>query len=654
MSRPRLIALLLALGTLVVFLPAARFGFINYDDPDYVTENNFVENGLNGTDILWAFTTFHSSNWHPLTWISHMTDCTLFGVNAGAAHFVNVLFHTTNAVLLFSLMLRLTAKIWPSAFVAALFAWHPLHVESVAWISERKDLLSTFFALLALLCYTEFAKNDRRYGFWLAFLFFALGLLAKPMVVTLPFVLLLLEFWPLQRMTIQSRQTTNVWPLVVEKIPFFLLLVPACVVTCLAQRGAMASLEKVTCSLRLENSLAAYVGYLLKIFWPTNLAFFYPLTAPSFPTITAAVMTLLVICFFAWRTLHRFPYVAMGWLWFLGTLVPVIGLVQVGEQAMADRYTYFPAIGIFIIIAYGSWDLASRFSFLKRAYVPVTILILAGCLWLTKNQLRYWRTDETLFAHAVAVTQNNEIAHLNLGVVFEKQGQPAEAMEEYRQALNINPQRAHTHNNIADLLAASGHPNEALAEYQAALELNPDAFEAHLNLGILLVELGRFGEAAGQFNLAAELKPADMRPYYEMGKALLKQGQDGAAIGEFRKALQLDARGYQVLAYLARVLASDENAGVRDGHAALEFATRADVLTGGDQPFVLDALGMAYAETGDFSNAVTCAQNAITLANAAKIKNTELLQIRLELYQNQRPWRESFRATNVPARNSPN
>ena len=650
MSRPRLIALLLALGTLVVFLPVGGFGFVNYDDPAYVTENSFVKNGLNLTDIQWAFTGFHVSNWHPLTWLSLMADCMLFGPNPGALHFVNVLFHAANAALLFGLLLRLTGKIWPSAFIAALFAWHPLHVESVAWISERKDVLSTFFALLALLSYARFVQEKSRRSFWYALAFFALGLLAKPMLVTLPLVMLLLDFWPLERITSDSWSRAKVVRLVVEKIPFLLLSSALCVVTSLAQRSAMIALERLPFVLRLENSLIAYVRYLAKLFWPDHLAFFYPLShyAVWEPVVTATLLVAVsVLC---WRVRRVCPYGLVGWLWFLGTLVPVIGIVQVGEQAMADRYSYFPAIGIFILTTFGVQDLAHRFRPVKLIAVPVAILVLVGCVLATENQLRYWRSDETLFAHALDVNRDNEIAHINLGVVYEKQRRTAEAMNEYRAALKINPQRAHTHNNIADLLDASGHPGEALIEYQTALRLDPDALPAHLNLGNLLVELGRFSEAAEQFDLAAKLDPADPRPHLEMGKALLKQGRDAAAVGEFQTARQLNPDDYQILANLARVLAADENDVVRDGPVALEFASRANEITGGEQPLVLDVLGMALAENGDFTNAIGCAQNVLDLATAAQVTNTEPLQIRLELYKKHQPWRESFRATNAPGK----
>lgn len=655
MSRSRLIALLLAFTTLVVFLPVGRFGFVNYDDPEYITDNAVVKSGLTWPGMVWAFAGFHVANWHPLTWLSHMADCALFGVNPGAMHFVNVLFHAANAVLLFTLLLRLTEKIWPSALVAALFAWHPLHVESVAWISERKDVLSTFFALLALLNYARYvdeskvrSPKSKVYFAW-SLLMFAFSLLAKPMFVTLPCLLLLLDFWPLKRFPISNFQFPIFAKLFAEKIPFFLLVIPLSVVTCLAQRGAMATLEHMPFALRLENSLVAYAGYLLKIFWPAKLAFFYPLFDAPFWAVLAAVIGLVVISIFAWRMRCAFPYVPVGWGWFLGTLTPVIGLVQVGEQAMADRYSYFPAIGIFIVVAFGGWDLAERFPKAKKICLAAAVGVSVACVVFTEIQLQYWRSDETLFFHAVAVTGKNEIAHLNLGVVYEKAGWLADAMREYRAALKINPRRAHTHNNIADLLDLTGQPAAALAEYQAAMQLDANSISTHLNLGTLHVELGQFAEAAAEFAEAARLDPADARSSYENGKRLLKQGRDAEAVAELRQTLQLDADNFKMLAYTARVLAADETAGIRDGAAALVFASKANDLTGGEQLFVLDALGMAYAENRDFTNAIACAQKAVGLAEAAQVPAIAALKARLGLYQNHQPWRESFRATNAPA-----
>jgi tetratricopeptide (TPR) repeat protein len=648
MSRPRLLALLLAFTTLVVFLPVGRFGFVNFDDPDYVSGNPVIQSGLTVTGVVWAFG-FHAANWIPLTWLAHMTDCTLFGVNPAAHHFVNVLLHAANVALLFTLLFRLTEKVWPSALVAALFAWHPLHVESVAWVSERKDTLSTFFALLALIAYAKYVQEKSRRGYWLALAAFVASLLAKGMFVTLPCLLLLLDFWPLRRLAIEKIEFRAFAKLVLEKIPFFLPVVPLCILTCLAQRGAMATLERVPFALRLENSLAAYAGYLGKIFWPAKLAFFYPLVVAPLWEALAAAIGLVAVSLLAWRARRAFPFVPVGWCWFLGTLVPVIGLVQVGEQAMADRYTYFPAIGIFLVVAFGGWELAGRHLLVKKIFFPAAVLVLAGCVVLTEIQLQYWRSDETLFSHAVAVTGENEIAHLNLGVVYEKEGRLDEAMREYRAALKINLRREHTHSNIADLLDLTGHPQEALAEYEVALKLNPNSALTHLNLGTLRVELGQFAEAAAEFAEAAQLDPADARPPYENAKLLLKQGRDAEAVGELRKALQLDADNFKILAYAARVLAADETAGIRDGATALALAKQANDLTGGEQPFVLDTVGMACAENGDFTNAVAYVQKAIDLAKAAQVTDLEKLKARLLLYQNGQPWRESFRATNAPA-----
>ncbi len=365
----RLASLLLALFTVLVYLPVWFHGYIFFDDPGYVTDNAIVQNGLTWAGLKWAFAGWHAGNWHPLTWLSHELDCELFGLNAGAHHLVNVLFHAANAMLVFRLWLRLANDFWPSALVAALFAWHPLHVESVAWVAERKDVLSTFFGLLALLAYARFARSNPipgtagplpRKDFLLAVIFFALGLLAKPMLVTLPFVMLLLDCWPLQRATDGRDKLSEYWHLVLEKWPLFLLAAISCVITFLAQREqAVVSLQEYSVGLRLENVVISYADYILKTIWPANLAVFYPLPA-YFPAykIALAALFLLGISIFAWRLRRQAPCLLIGWLWFLGTLVPVIGLVQAGQQAMADRYTYFPAVGLFVMIAFGMKALA--------------------------------------------------------------------------------------------------------------------------------------------------------------------------------------------------------------------------------------------------------------------------------------------------------
>jgi tetratricopeptide (TPR) repeat protein len=654
MSRPRLIALLLALATLLVYLPATRSSFLNYDDDDYVTSNYVVQNGLTFAGIQWAFTTVHASNWHPLTWLSHMADCEFFGLNPAAHHFVNVLFHAANAALLFVLLLRLTNALWPVAFVAALFAWHPLHVESVAWIAERKDVLSTFFALLALLSYTRYVQENCRRSLWFALIFFALGLMSKPMLVTLPFVMLLLDYWPLQRIPIFKIPAAR--RLLLEKWPFFLLMIISCSLTYLAQRGtAVASLELVPLSFRFENMPVAYVVYLSKIFCPASLAVIYPMpTNFQLPPFTVAVSAAVLISVSAavWLGRKRAPYLAVGWLWFIGMLVPVIGLVQVGAQTLADRYTYLPAIGLFIMVAFGARDLASRFQLPKMVVAAPAALILAACLAVTENQLRYWRNGEALFRHALAVTKDNYIAHINLGVALELEGRLDEAVAENRAAEAIAPDRYQIHNNLGNCLDHLGKSIEALAEYREAVRLNTKLPEFHNSLGIVLNELGRYDEALVEFTNAARLNPAYPWAHFEMAMALLKQGRDAEAVAALHEALMRDPDDLHILTVSAHVLASIPNPQVRDGKTALILATKANDLSGGGQAIVLNALGMAQAEAGDFTNAIAVTQKALDLADAAHSERVQSLQNQLrqelQLYQNHQPWRESFLATNVP------
>ncbi len=677
MSRPRLIALLLALITLLAYLPAVRNGFVVYDDNTYVTENRTVQNGLTWAGIQWAFTTGHGSNWHPLTWLSHMMDCGLFGLNAGAHHSVNMLIHTVNAVLLLLLVFRLTGALWPAAFVAALFAWHPLHVESVAWISERKDVLSTFFALLTLLAYGKAVTDDTwqvartnkngprpaqsRFTFHdscfyiLALFFFALGLMAKPMLVTLPFVMLLLDYWPLQRFGVHGSKL-KVQGLFLEKAPFFLLVVVSCVVTYLVQRHgeAVMTLQQHPLHLRIANALMSYDLYLAKTIWPWPLAVFYPLPnhlAWIRAMAAVAVAVLGVVSWLTWRARRPYPYLLVGWLWFLGTLVPVIGLVQVGSAAMADRYTYFPLVGIFIAIAFGLRDLVRRFHVPKIAVASAAALALVTCLALTENQLRYWRDSESLFAHAVAVTADNPNARVDYGVALEQQGRFPEALAEYREAVRIAPDNLQAQYNIGNLLDKMGQPEKARLELLKAVQLDPKSAASRDALGAVLVELGRFPEAMDQFTEALRLDPNHAGAHFDMGKVLLKQGRDAEAIDEFRAALRLEPDNFQILAYTAHVLAANENPPRRDGQTALALALKANALSGNSQPFVFDALGMACAETGRFDEAQQAVQAAIDIANAAQMKKLEPLQRRLELYKNHQPWRESFQATNAPAKN---
>ena len=657
MSRPRLIALLLAFITLLVFLPVGRFNFLNYDDTDYVTNNAFVKHGFTLSGLCEAFTTFHASNWHPLTWLSHMTDCALFGLNPGAHHFVNVVFHAANAALLFVLLLRLTEKLWPAALIAALFAWHPLHVESVAWISERKDVLSMFFALLTLLSYAKFAKENSRRAYWLALSFFTLGLLAKPMLVTLPFVLLLLDFWPLRRISNFKFQISNlraVGKLVSEKIPFFALTAGSCLVTFIAQENgeAVVSLANVSLRYRLENAPVAVVKYLLNFFWPYHLSPIYPMSGKfSGLEVALAVAVLVLISLAAWRWRSSRSYFFVGWLWFFGTLVPVIGLVQVGGAAMADRYTYIPSIGFFIALIFLATDWVAEFRVPKTVVAISAGATLAACIFATEFQLQFWRDSETLFRRAIAVTQNNDIALVNLGSALDAQGRFEEALVVDRQAEKIEPGRYQLHSNLGNILSHLGRPAESLAEYREAVCLRPTSPVLHNALGSQFAVLGQYAEALNEFAVAEKLDPHYAQPHAETAKVFFEQGRDAEAVDELRAALRIEPDNFQILATTAHYLAANENAAARDGRAALVLATKANLLAGGNQPMVFDVLGMACAEVGDFTNAQTCVENALTLATTARMKNLEPLQKRIELYRNHQPWRESFRATIAPAKN---
>jgi len=672
-ARPRLMGLLLALITLLVYLPVAHDDFLVYDDDVYVTQNPVVQHGLTWAGFKWAFTTGHASNWHPLTWLSHMTDFTLsqkidywfsfFGyetpnLDASICHSTNVLFHTANVVLLFVLLLRLTGAMWPSALVAALFGWHPLHVESVAWVSERKDVLSTFFALLTLLAYAQYAKGNKRRDFWLALAWFIFGLMSKPMLVTLPLVMMLLDYWPLQRFPEFRLKVRAVLQLALEKWPFFLLAIASCVVTYLAQYHGQAvmSFQRFPLHLRMANALIACERYLGKTFWPSSLAILYPLSRhPTWMWLMTITATGLLGAgsWLVWRVRRQYPCLLVGWLWFLGTLVPVLGLVQVGVAALADRYTYFPLVGVFVIVAFGVRDLVARFQFPKVAIVAAAALALAGCLALTENQLRFWHDSETLFAHALAVTKNNHVAHLDLGVALEQSGKLDEALAQYHVAEQIEPDLFQIHNNLGHLLDKMGRPDEALAEYRLALLLNPGEAPLHKGAGTVLVELGRFDEALAQFNEAARLDSTYPWAPFEIGKLRLKQGRDAEAIDEFRAALRIDPDNFEILAYTAHVLAAIENPEVRDGKTAFALAVKAKVLTGDTQPEVLDALGMACAELGRFEEAQALVQKAMEIPVVAKNQNLGLLHQRLESYRNHQPWRESFLATNSALKTVP-
>jgi tetratricopeptide (TPR) repeat protein len=649
MSTPStwVVYVLILAATLFIFGQVRHFQLIDFDDLSYVTDNSRVTSGLSMDNIRWAFTHAYEGNWIPLTWISYMVDYELGGLDGAQYHLTNVVLHIATACLLFWILHALTLARLASAFVALLFAVHPLHVESVSWVAERKDVLSALFWCLTIAAYVRYVRRPSAVAYLLVAAAFVASLMAKPMAVTLPFVLLLLDYWPLRRVS----GTQSLTRLVLEKWPFFLLTIASCIITFQAQRAeAVMDFERHPLSARLANVPVAAAGYLLKMIWPTDLAILYPLPK-HLPAVQVALSVLVLFAISAgvWFARRRFPYALMGWLWFFGMLIPVIGLVQVGVQAMADRYTYLPLIGVFVVIAWGARDVAARVRRSSLLFGGMTALLLAGCLILTSRQLFYWRTSETLFTHAVAVTQDNDVARINLGVALEQAGKSDDALRHYTEALRINPNSAQAHNNLANLLANSGRRAEAQTHYREALRLKPNAPLAHSNFGTLLVELGQVDEALDQYAEAARLASDDPRPYYLMGKARLRQGQSAEAIARFRDALRRDPNDVQTLAYLARVLAADENSSVRNGPEAVAVAQRANELTGGEQAFLLDTLAMAYAEAGRFNDATATIQKAIDLATAAGDKEAVVdMQPRLRAFQAGKPYRENF--TNVPIR----
>jgi tetratricopeptide (TPR) repeat protein len=589
------ICLLLALVTVGVYWPVAKQGFINFDDPDYVSSNPRVQAGLTMESIRWAFTSSFSSNWHPLTWLSHMLDCQLYGLRPAGHHITNLLFHIANSLLLFGLLRRLTGVIWPSAFAAALFALHPLHVESVAWVSERKDVLSAFFFILTVWAYARYAEvqslkskvqsrgeevqgpksNVQSQGtrntqhatrfYLLSLFFFALGLMSKPMLVTLPFVLLLLDYWPLGRFPLSSVNAPPSTParpstllrLVGEKIPFFVLAALSCVVTFLVQQasGAMPALAKSPLDLRLANALVAYARYLGKTFWPSKLAVFYPYSAlnlDSWQVVVAAVLLLTVTVTVVLMGRRR-PYLPVGWLWFLGMLVPVIGLVQVGKQSWADRYTYLPHIGLFLIIAWGASALIARWKWPRLIPAVAAGLVLAACGLATSQQLSYWRNTKTLFQHAVAVTSGNFVAYTVVGNALIEEGKLPEAIEECRKALEISPEYPEAHNTLGNILAKQEKYDEAIADYRAAVRADPNYPDAHNGLSSALLKKGAFVEAEAEAREALRLTPMHLPALFSLATALHNQGKLDQAADYYHQILALKPDLYTPRRYLGNI-----------------------------------------------------------------------------------------------------
>lgn len=533
-SAPLLLGLGLILLTLIVYQPVLAYGFVNFDDGLYVTGNRHVQKGITWEGFLWAWQANVASNWHPLTMLSHMLDCELYGLDARGHHLTSLLLHLANVWLLFEVLRRMTGALGASALVAALFGIHPTHVESVAWIAERKDVLSGLFFLLTLGAWHRWVEARTLRSYLLAVLLFACGLLSKPMLVTLPCVLLLLDVWPLGRLRAGLR------PLLVEKIPFFVLSAASSAVTIYAQQGSLATLQAVSIGRRVANALVAYVAYLGKTFWPAKLAVFYPLppAVPPWKALAAGALLAAVTALAVWR-LRRQPHLAVGWLWFLGMLVPVIGFLQVGRQAMADRYTYLPSIGLFVAVVWGTAELVAARKPLRIAVAGGALAGIAALSVAAHAQAGTWKDNLTLFRHALAVTENNYLAHLNVAITLSREGgDEAEALHHFREVLRLQPNLAEGHAAMATALRRWGRPAEALPPARRAVQLKPERARFRHTLATILEDLGRKDEAIVQLRAAVERSPRLADARYGLGLLLQEKGRTDEALEHYRVALE--------------------------------------------------------------------------------------------------------------------
>lgn len=564
-TAPFILIPLLIVITLAVFWPVQKYGFLRYDDDAYVFENAHVSTGLTFANIRWAMSSTQALNWHPVTWLSHMLDAQIYGLDPGGHHRTSLLLHLLNVLLLYLVLWRMTGFTWRSGFVAALFAVHPLHVESVAWVAERKDLLSTFFMLLTVWAYARYAERPGIQRYLPVVLLYALGLMSKPMLVTLPLVLLLLDYWPLARLRLGNR---SIWKLAAEKLPLFLLAGASGVVTIVAQRseGAMITLASCPLHIRIENALVSYVVYIEKMFWPTDLASPYPYPSAGLPAwqVAGAALLLALVTYLSVCAAAKRPYLAVGWLWYLITLVPVIGLVQVGGQAMADRYTYIPLIGLFLIPAWGVADLpgwktaqrkkqAPRPALLPSAsmgFACVAVVALAVC---AREQVGYWRNGITLYTRALAVTSDNYLAHNGLGVAYDDAGDPKSAIEQYRKALAIAPDFALSHYNLGRALVEEAKIDEAIAEFRQAASLAPDYARTYHNLAYALAKAGKMDEAVQACREAVRLDPHFGEAHNNLAVDLYIQGQYAEA---WKEVYQAESCGFQPPSQFLQVLAA--------------------------------------------------------------------------------------------------
>jgi tetratricopeptide (TPR) repeat protein len=642
------VCVILAIITLAIFWQVRDHAFINLDDDRYITENPHVQAGITFENLKWALTTGHASNWHPLTWLSHMLDVELFGLKAGRHHLMNVFFHIVNTLLLFLILHRMTGALWQSAFVATIFALHPLHVESVAWVAERKDVLSTLFWMLTLGAYGYYVKRPGYRRYLLVIVCFILGLMSKPMLVTIPFVLLLLDFWPLGRLqpakhagpdsrnashpedpTRKKRKAANssavkavdreewlmyplrwtvIRPLLLEKVPLLTLAVLSSIITIISQQRAMASLMELSVDARIANALVSYVKYIGKMIWPLDLAVFYPnpYVQPWWSVLGAVLILSAATVLFIWKS-KRFPYLSVGWLWYLGTLVPVIGLVQVGSQAMADRYSYVPLIGIFIMIAWGVPDFLKNWGHRKTVLGVLSGIAILACAVVTWAQVQLWRDSITLFSHTLKVTTGNYFIHNNMGIALSDQRKFEDAFVHYKAALLINPKYVKAWENLGIYYEESGRNAEAIEAYEQARRLDPNDAKTWNSLGSAYGKSGQTAKALETLRQALRIDPAYDEAWNNLGNAYGGNGETAKAIEAFQQALRFNPKYAKAWNNLG--IAYEESG---QSVKAIE-AFRQSLRISREHANVWSNLAVAYRKHGQTAEAIEAYRQALSI-----------------------------------------
>ena len=657
------ICLFLIAITLAVFGQTLKYDFVNFDDDLYVYKAPAIRAGLTVKGLALAFTSPHARNWHPLTTISHMLDCQLYGLKAGGHHATNVVLHTIAVLLLFRVLWQMTGAQWKSAIVAALFAVHPLHVESVAWVSERKDVLSAVFFLLMLGAYFRYTRARSVTRYLAVVVLFVAGLMSKPMLVSAPVILLLLDYWPLRRFEqlsltkerAKAAKSGDQWRVrrdpFLEKVPLLAIAAGSCVITFILQKRAAGTIPPLPFLWRIQNAVVTYVIYVWETLWPARLAVFYPHPNDTLTIweILLAIGLLLAMAIAAIVFRKKRPYLFVGWFWYVGMLLPVIGLVQVGEQGHADRYTYLPHIGLLVLAVWLVADVTAASQRRSRVAVASAMIIIVALGLAAFIQTSYWRDSETLWTHALAVTSDNDVAHNNLGYLCADRGELDKAISHFETALRIRSSKRDPHYsagsafvqvNLADALSRKGQSAEAIIHYDEAIKSQPNYAEAYYNRGNILFAEGRIDEAMADWEKTLQIRPGDADAHTCLGNALLRRGSVKEAVAQYENAIALAPEDPHSRINMAWVLSTAPDASIRDGIKAVEFAEQAMELSGGNDPNLLRTLAAAYAESGRFSEAITTARQAMMTATVqGKAALAHVLYGDVELYRANVPLR---------------